>query len=82
MHTWEAVGWVGSHEHIKQRKFECVQQVCYDTGHATLEYGHNPGPQILLAKKKRQQAQKHLEKTATSPETSGAIWKKGAVGAF
>ena len=50
----------------KKGKFECEQQVCYDTGHAVLEYGHNPGPQILLAKKK----------TATSPETSDAILKK------
>ena len=57
---------------IKKKKNECVQQVCYDTGHAALGYGHSPGPQILLAKKK----------TATSPETSDAIWKKGAAVAF
>ena len=32
--------------------FEFVQQVCYDTGNALLEYGHNPRPQILIVKKK------------------------------
>ena len=28
-----------------------VQPMCYDTGHAVLEYGHSPRPQILSAKK-------------------------------
>ena len=41
--------------------FEFVQQVCYDTGNALLEYGHNPRPQILIVKKARQTAQKQNE---------------------
>ena len=31
--------------------FAFVQQVCYDTGNALLEYGHHPRPQILHVKK-------------------------------
>ena len=31
----------------------------YDTGHAVLEYGHNRRTQIMTAKKRRQQTQKH-----------------------
>ena len=42
--------------------FAFVQQVCYDTGNALLEYGHHPRPQILHVKKKaRQTAQKQNE---------------------
>ena len=40
--------------------FECAKSVCYDTGHAVLEYGHSPRPPILTAKKRRQQTQKHF----------------------
>ena len=44
--------------------FEFVQQVCYDTGNALLEYGHHPRPQILHVKKKaRQTAQRHMTQT-------------------
>ena len=32
--------------------FEFVQHVCYDSENALLEYGHNPRPRILNAKKK------------------------------
>ena len=43
----------------EQIKNEQVGKVDHDTGHAVLEFGHNPRPQILMTKKK----------TATSPET-------------
>ena len=41
-------------------KNQCVNDVSYDTEHALLEYGPNPTLQILIAKKRRQRAQKHL----------------------
>ena len=47
--------------------FEFVQQVCYDTGNALLEYGHHPRPQILHVKIK---ARQH------SPETYDSDKKK------
>ena len=52
--------------------FEYVQQVCYDTGNALLEYGHNPRPQILIVKKARQTAQKQNEYSKN--RAAGVFW--------
>ena len=37
-----------------------MNDVSYDTEHALLVYGPDPTLQILIAKKRRQRAQKHL----------------------
>ena len=49
------IGSNGASSHDPRKKtwnFECAQQVCFDIGHAVLEYGHNQRPQILIVNKK------------------------------
>ena len=58
--------------------FEFVQQVCYDTGNALLEYGHHPRPQILHVKKKaRQTAQRHMTQKKVVQQVCSGTGKSG-----
>ena len=49
-----------------------MNDVSYDTEHALLEYGPNPTLQILIAKKRRQRAQKHL--SLLRKKCAGGVW--------
>ena len=55
--------------------FEFVQQVCYDTGNALLEYGHHPRPQILHGKMKaRQNSPETYDSDKTKRCAAGVLW--------